>query len=197
MKKKYLNLPNVLTMLRIILVPVCMALILYYPETLGSRLVAAGVFLLISFTDLLDGHIARKYHMVTDFGKFLDPVADKILILGAFCAILAVTADTLFGALLVWVVFLVLFREFSVTSLRLLLAGREGKVVSASLFGKIKTVSQMVAVCVFLLDPVLLSPLLGTPDRLFSYLFLAVVSVTTLGSGIQYFIVNLKKRGKE
>ncbi len=193
MKKKYLNLPNVLTMLRIILVPVCMALILYYPETLGSRLVAAGVFLLISFTDLLDGHIARKYHMVTDFGKFLDPVADKILILGAFVAILAVTADTLFGALLVWVVFLVLFREFSVTSLRLLLAGREGKVVSASLFGKVKTVSQMVAVCVFLLDPVLLAPFLGTPDRLFSYLFLAVVSVTTLGSGIQYFIVNLRK----
>lgn len=193
MKKKYLNLPNVLTMLRILLVPVCMALILYTPETLGSRLVAAGVFLLISFTDLLDGHIARKYHMVTDFGKFLDPVADKILILGAFVAILAVTADSLFGALLVWVVFLVLFRELAVTSLRLLLAGREGKVVSASLFGKIKTVSQMVAVCVFLLDPVLLSPLLGTPDRLFSYLFLAVVSVTTLGSGIQYFIVNLRK----
>ncbi|MBQ7171961.1 MAG: CDP-diacylglycerol--glycerol-3-phosphate 3-phosphatidyltransferase [Clostridia bacterium] len=193
MKKKYLNLPNVLTMLRIVLVPVCMALILYTPETLGSRLVAAGVFLLISFTDLLDGHIARKYHMVTDFGKFLDPVADKVLILGAFTAILAVTADTLFGRLLVWVIFLILLREFSVTSLRLLLAGREGKVVSASLFGKVKTVSQMVAVCVFLLEPTLLSPFLGTPDRLFSYLFLAVVSVTTLGSGIQYFIVNLRK----
>ena len=193
MKKKYLNLPNVLTMLRIVLVPVCMALVIFLPDTLGAALTAAAVFLLISLTDLLDGYIARKYHMVTDFGKFLDPIADKILILGVFVAVLAKTANTLFGALLVWVVFLILFRELAVTSLRLLLAGREGKVVSASLFGKIKTVSQMIAVCVFLLEPPLLTPALGTPDRLFSYLFLAVVSVTTLGSGIQYFLVNLRK----
>lgn len=139
-----MNLPNKLTMLRIILVPFFVAALLmsFIPH---HYLIALIIFAVASITDMLDGRIARKYNMVTDFGKFADPLADKILVISAFaCFIDLNIVNSVF-------IILVLFREFTVTSIRLV-AAESGKVVAANIWGKAKTVSQMVAIIVILAD---------------------------------------------
>lgn len=133
-----MNLPNKLTILRIILVPIFMAALLI-SSIPYNYLIALIVFVLASFTDMMDGKIARKYNLVTDFGKFADPLADKILVMAAFvCFVELGLASSV-------VVMLILFREFAVTSIRLIAAAK-GRVVAANIFGKAKTVSQMVAI---------------------------------------------------
>lgn len=137
-----MNLPNKLTMLRIILVPFFVAFLLmsFIPH---HYLISLVIFAAASITDMLDGKIARKYNMVTDFGKFADPLADKILVISAFaCFIDLNIVSSVF-------IILVLFREFAVTSIRLV-AVESGKVVAANMWGKAKTVSQMIAVTVVL-----------------------------------------------
>lgn len=137
-----MNLPNKLTVGRIILVPFFVAAMLIdFPL---HHLVALIIFVIASLTDMLDGRIARKNNLVTDFGKFADPLADKILVLAAFlCFVQNGYCDCV-------AVIIVLFREFSVTSIRLISASK-GKVVAANIFGKIKTVSQMIAIIAILL----------------------------------------------
>ena len=132
-----MNLPNKLTVGRIILVPFFVAAMLIdFPL---HHLVALIIFVIASLTDMLDGKIARKNNLVTDFGKFADPLADKILVLAALlCFVQNGYCDCV-------AVIIVLFREFSVTSIRLISASK-GKVVAANIFGKIKTVSQMIAI---------------------------------------------------
>lgn len=139
-----MNLPNKLTLLRIILVPFFVAALLL-PAIPHHYLIALIIFAAASITDMLDGKIARKYNMVTDFGKFADPLADKILVISAFaCFIELDIVNAVF-------IILVLFREFTVTSIRLV-AAENGKVVAANIWGKAKTVSQMAAIIVVLIN---------------------------------------------
>ena len=139
-----MNLPNKLTLMRIILVPFFAAALLI--DAIPHRfLIALILFSVASITDMLDGKIARKYNMVTDFGKFADPLADKILVISAFACF--VELGYIGAAFLI----IVLFREFTVTSIRLV-AVENGKVVAANIWGKAKTVSQMVAIIVVLIN---------------------------------------------
>lgn len=135
-----MNLPNKLTVLRMIMTPFfLMALLLEFE---AHYLVALVIFSVASITDLLDGKIARKRGIVTSFGKFLDPIADKMLTTSAFLGFIVL--DIGYGA--VWIAFIVLFREFLVSSVRMVAVSSGGKVIAANIWGKLKTVSQMVAI---------------------------------------------------
>ena len=136
-----MNLPNKLTLTRVIMTPLFMAAMLI--DFKFPYIVALALFALASFTDYLDGMLARKHHIVTNFGKFLDPLADKMLTTSAFIAFLAMD----YGKGIAWVLFIILFREFMVSSLRLVVVSSDkGVVIAANIFGKIKTVTQMVTV---------------------------------------------------
>ena len=136
-----MNLPNKLTVLRMLATPVFMLFMLL--DFKGHYIVALVIFIAAALTDLFDCKIARKRGIVTDFGKFLDPVADKMLTTAAFLAFLN-EKNEIPG--MVWIVFIVLLREFLVTSVRLVAASGGGKVIAANIWGKAKTVSQMVAI---------------------------------------------------
>ncbi len=193
-----MNLPNRLTVLRMCLVPVFMAVMLLpigklMPESVAwwlPRSIAAFIFIVSSITDMLDGKIARKHNLVTDFGKFLDPLADKTLVIGALLACSIAYCDKI-GWALGWVTFIVIFREFAVTSMRLVVVNTSGIVVAASMLGKIKTVSQIVGVCIVLLEPVVLTPLVRMfvplyPEYFLSYIGMIVMTLTTAVSGFDY-----------
>ena len=148
-----MNLPNKLTLLRIILVPFfIIAMLVNFPF---HYLVAGCIFGIASVTDTLDGKIARSRNLVTDFGKFADPLADKILVLTSLVCFLQVGLLGSFGAI---PVIIVLFREFAVSGIRLV-AASSGKVVAANIWGKIKTVSQMVGISVIFAMQVVLEVL--------------------------------------
>ncbi len=135
-----MNLPNKLTVLRIILTPLFMLTLVWsFPF---HYFVSLLIFIGASLTDLFDGKIARKRGLVTDFGKFLDPLADKMLTTAAFLGFIAL--DIGYGA--VWIAFIVLFREFAVSSIRLIASTSGGKVIAANIWGKLKTVFQMIAI---------------------------------------------------
>ena len=156
--KEPLNLPNRLTIARVILIPFFMIFLIFpiLPEV-WTRIVSAAIFILASITDMLDGMIARRFNLVTDFGKFLDPLADKLLVFGGMLGILAHNAaDILFVRLFVWVIFVFMLRELAVTSLRLIAVNRSGKVIAANWLGKLKTVSQMLMMIALLLEPVVI-----------------------------------------
>ena len=139
----FMNTPNKLTMLRVLLIPVFVLFMLGGDFIPFNYVGAIVVFILASFTDLLDGKIARKHNIVTNFGKFLDPLADKSLVISAFICLMA------FGLVNPVVVIILVMREFLVTSLRLIAAG-DGTVIAADIFGKIKTVVQMVSIITIL-----------------------------------------------
>ena len=149
MKKTVLNVPNTLSLIRVLLVPVfVLTMLLMRDIEIWGLVVPSLVFVVTAFTDMLDGKIARKYNLVTDFGKFIDPLADKFMILGSQIAILAylfLKGENTEAMVFMVLVLVILLRELGVTSLRLVVAGNKGIVVAASMFGKIKTVSQMVA----------------------------------------------------
>lgn len=137
-----MNLPNKLTVLRMILVPFFVLAILWpFPH---HFLIALIIFGAASYTDHLDGMLARKNNQITDFGKFMDPLADKILVISALVCFVSL------GLCDVWLVLLIIAREFMVTSIRLVAAGK-GSVIAANNWGKAKTVSQIIAICVILL----------------------------------------------
>lgn len=140
-----MNLPNKLTVGRIIATPLFMAAMLWeFPYHYTVSLV---LFALASLTDMADGKIARKYHLITNFGKFLDPLADKMLTTAAFLGFIRMFAGhTSYCVQITAIVFIVLFREFLVSSLRLVIVTSGGKVVAANVWGKAKTVSQMVGI---------------------------------------------------
>lgn len=138
-----MNLPNKLTILRIILVPFFVAAILAGDMLPHHNLIALAIFAAASYTDHLDGKLARSRNLITTFGKFMDPLADKIMVISAFvCFVSLGIAD-------VWLVLLIIFREFMVTSVRLV-AADSGVVVAANNWGKAKTVSQIVAILMVL-----------------------------------------------
>ncbi len=135
-----MNLANKLTLFRVILVPFFVAAMFF-----SQHLAALVIFGLASITDALDGKIARKYNMVTDFGKFLDPLADKVLVAAALVCFVEL------GYTYAWLVWLILAREFMVSGIRLVAAGSKEKlVIAANIWGKLKTAATMVAICVIL-----------------------------------------------
>ncbi len=145
-----MNTPNKLTVLRICMTPLFMAsMLIEFPH---HYLVALILFASASITDLIDGKMARKYNLITDFGKFLDPLADKMLTTAAFLAFI----DKGIGVGITWITFIVLIREFLITSLRLISSGK-GKVIAANMWGKAKTVSQMSAIIYVLASQYFLS----------------------------------------
>lgn len=166
-----MNTANKLTMLRVVMIPVY--LVLWHMDFAWNNLAALAVFVAASLTDLLDGYIARHYNQVTDFGKFMDPLADKVLVLTAmicFCAV---------GRMPDWAVAVVIFREFAVSGLRLV-AVEGGRVIAAGWSGKVKTASTMVCLCLMHFD---------IPVEL-SWVCIVVIVVTTVYSGIEYFLKN-------
>lgn len=183
-----LNLPNKLTLFRILMVPVFLV-ILVAPLPLEDwivRVVAAALFALTSLTDMVDGKIARKYNLITDFGKFMDPLADKFLV---FAAMLGILTNDMFSdlrAVFVWAAAIVIFRELAVTSIRLVAAGKSGLVIAASWLGKIKTTTQMICIVVVFLEPVIFPWKAFREYHVLSYFTIAVMAFMTLWSGIDY-----------
>ena len=183
-KKKGMNLPNKLTLLRIFFVPVYIACMIYIPNPFVCGFMSGLVFVATAATDFFDGSIARKYNLITNFGKFMDPVADKILVFSSFLT-LAVKLEPL-QELLVWTCAVVFLRELIVTSLRLVCANAEGVVVAASLFGKAKTIVQDVTIGILLVEYALIEGRILNTMWIASYILIAATIITTIGSGIDY-----------
>ena len=187
MKKSALNIPNTLSLIRCLLVPVFVAALIFMRDIeIWGIIVPTIIYALTALTDMLDGQIARKYNLVTDFGKFIDPLADKFMVISSMVAILLwmiLRGEETLALVFVWVVLIILLRELGVTSLRLVVAGKSGIVVAASMLGKIKTVSQMVGTVVLLVEPLI--PFFSE-NHILSYAFMAIMAFTTLFSGIDY-----------
>ena len=183
-----MNLPNKLTVFRMFMVPVFLFLFCV-PLPLSDtalRIIIAAVFAIVSLTDMIDGKIARKYNMITDFGKFMDPLADKFLVISA-CLGIIVKFDYI-RPVFVWAAAIVIFREFAVTSLRMVAANKAGLVIAAAWLGKVKTTTQMICIICVLLEPVILPFKPFTEWHILSYVTTAVMVVMTLWSGIDYLI---------
>lgn len=185
-----MNLPNKLTVFRMILIPVFM-LVLALPLDWGTlqvagavlpvtHLVAAIIFIVASLTDLADGKIARKYKLVTNFGKFADPLADKLLVMTALIFFVQ------FGCVPSWMVAIIVIRELAITGLRTLIVENNGKVLAAAMPGKIKTASQMVAISFFLLHDIVFA-MFNIP---FAMIMIWIALLATIYSGIDYFYKN-------
>lgn len=185
------NIPNILTVIRAVLVPIFMVLIIFAPRDDGTgeivmRLIGALLFGLISLTDMLDGKIARKYNYVSDFGKFLDPLADKILVLGAMISLMTFMGGDegipyIFEIYMAFAIFIFFTREIAVTSLRLLFSNKGGHALAANFAGKMKTVFQMVFILVALIEPILWDLWILTFASMFAMAAMTVIS------GIIYF----------
>ena len=158
-----------ITMLRVAMIPVF--LVLAYTD---HRIIATVVFILASLSDLLDGYVARHYNQVSNFGKFMDPLADKILVLSAMCFLVEK------GQMPGWVVAIILFREFAVSGLRLVAAEKQ-RVIAAAWSGKVKTTCTMVGLCFMLVF---------TQYPWLNMLVSAVILITTVYSGVEYFMKN-------
>ena len=182
-----MNLPNKLSIARVIMVPLFMLAVILpvLPDT-WSRIIGAAIFILTALTDMLDGMIARKCNMITDFGKFIDPLADKFMIFGAMLAILC-KYDYL-RTVFVWVALVVVFRELAVTSMRMIVSNTAGVVIAAAWLGKVKTVTQIICVITILLEPVIFpADSFIVTTHLLSYITMAVMTVMTIWSGLNYF----------
>lgn len=183
-----MNLPNKLTLSRIIATPVFLFFMMpgWFGQFWGldkwGRYAAAAIFVVASLTDLLDGMIARKYNLISEFGKFLDPVADKLLVTAALLAF--IVTDNLS----VWAVFIILFREFIVMGFRVVAVG-QGVVIAADKYGKIKTVLQIIATVVILINDFPFSFFTDFPVGM-AIMWAAVVM--TIVSGVNYLVANAK-----
>ena len=164
-----------ITLIRVFFIPIFMVFMYLSGGQPGLWMwLSLGVFILASITDYIDGEIARKYNQVSDFGKFLDPLADKLL------TIAAMTMFCEWGSFPAWALMIVLTREFAVTGLRLVAVGK-GKVIAAGWSGKVKTASTMIGLCAMMAFPTV---------GWLSWTVLGVIVVTTVYSGVEYFIQN-------
>ena len=166
-----MNLPNKLTLIRIVLILPFLAVL--YAGVPFASYIALAIFIIASLTDLLDGKIARKYNLITDFGKFADPLADKMLVTAAMVWFVEC------GQMPGWALFVVLLREFAVSGLRMV-ASDKGRVIAAGWSGKVKTASTMVCIVLMFLP-------LGT---VLNAVCVGVIVVTTIYSGVEYFLKN-------
>lgn len=169
-----MNLPNKLTMFRVILIPFFIVFLLV-PLTPYDKWIALAIFIIASLTDLLDGKIARKYNLVTNFGKFMDPLADKLLVCSALICLIEL------DKIPSWMVIVIIAREFIISGFRLV-ASDNGVVIAASYWGKFKTTFQMVAVCLLIADIAALSVV--------TQIILWIAVVLTVVSLIDYLIKN-------
>ena len=168
-----MNLPNKLTILRVILIPFFVVFMLFDITGAADKWIALVIFCVASLTDMLDGKIARKYNLVTDFGKFADPLADKMLVTAALLWFVEI------GQMPAWALLIVLVREFAVSGLRMVAADK-GRVIAAGWSGKVKTASTMVCIVLMFL------PIPGWLNTV----CVAVIAITTLYSGVEYFVLN-------
>lgn len=172
-----MTLATKITLIRVAFIPAY--LVLMYLSGGRANLfmwLALGIFVVASVTDYIDGHIARSRNQVSDFGKFLDPLADKLLTLAAMCMFCQ------WGVFPAWALMIVLTREFAVSGLRMV-AGPKGKVIAAGISGKFKTASSMIGLCV----------LMAFPENIYvGWAVVALIVLTTVYSGIEYFIQNWK-----
>lgn len=184
-----MNLPNKLSLLRVIMVPL-FVLVMVIPTSVlpdaWARIIGAAIFILTALTDMFDGMIARRFNLITDFGKFIDPLADKFMVFGAMLAILY--RFDYIRDVFVWVALIVIFRELAVTSMRMIVVNKSGIVVAAAWLGKVKTVTQIVCIVTILLEPVIFVS--TTP--ILSYITMALMTVMTIWSGINYFLAYSK-----
>lgn len=166
-----MNTANKLTLTRVVMIPIF--LVVLYLDFPFHDYIALSIFILASLTDLIDGYVARHYDQVTDFGKFMDPLADKLLVMSAMLYFVEA------GLMPAWALLVVIAREFAVTALRLI-AVEGGRVIAAGWSGKVKTASTMVCICLMLLPiPLLLMQIC-----------VGVIVLTTVYSGIEYFVKN-------
>lgn len=185
-----LNLPNKLTIARMVMVPLLMVCIAFdFGLGVWSRLIAAGFFGLASFTDFVDGHIARRDGLVTNFGKFLDPLADKMMVFVALISLCFVTGKNLYGYLMLAATVIVIFRELAVTSMRMVVTNADGIVIAANSLGKIKTCTQIAFILTALIEPIFAEKLSYTllDGHVASYLTMALMTAMTIISGVSYF----------
>lgn len=168
---------NKITMVRILLIPAFMAVAL-----LGFGTVALALFILASFTDMLDGYIARKYNQISDFGKFMDPLADKLLTTAALLLFVQ------WGQMPAWVLMVILAREFAVSGLRMM-AAASGTVIAAGVSGKVKTVVTVIAICLMLTS---LHELVVFAGVTVNMIAVVAMLVTTVYSGAEYLVKNYK-----
>ena len=198
-KKKGMNLPNKLTVLRVCMVPVFIVVMMLPASVLDpivSGLIGVALFIAASLTDMLDGKIARKYGLVTDFGKLMDPLADKFMVIGALTVIVYRAESSAARLFFTLVLLVVIFRELAVTSLRLVASTSAGAVVAANMLGKVKTVMQIVFISTVFIEPAIYAiPAVG--DALptwwvayppLSYLTGGLTLILTVWSGVNYFI---------
>ncbi len=166
-----MNLPNKLTMFRVLLIPFFVFFLLapYFPQ--NGKYIAAVIFVAASLTDFLDGKIARKYNLVTNFGKFMDPLADKLLV----CSALVCLVST--GQLAAWIVLIIIAREFIISGFRLI-AAEQQIVIAASYWGKFKTTFQMIMIIILILD--LDNQIVQMLGTIFTYLALALTVISLL-----------------
>ena len=177
-----MNTPNKLTILRIILVIPFMAFLMLSPGNTLFTAIALVLFVVASLTDAIDGHMARKYNLITDFGKFMDPLADKMLTTSAFLGLMS------FGRASAVAVMLILTREFIVSGIRLV-AASDGRVIAASIWGKLKTIFQMVAIIASIL---LLFPVFPeNASAAVTDILVWISAVVTVISGADYVIKNI------
>lgn len=169
-----MNLPNKLTMFRVILIPFFVVFMLV-DITQYDKWIALAVFIIASLTDLLDGKIARKYNLVTNFGKFMDPLADKLLVCSALICLVAL------DRIPAWVVIVIIAREFIISGFRLI-ASDNGVVIAASYWGKFKTTFQMVMICLMIADIAQIAPL--------TQIVMWVAVVLTVVSLVDYLVKN-------
>ena len=185
-----MNIANRLTIARIVMIPLFLLMMCFPKDVLGmvnvfhsnlsvSWVLAMIIFTIASITDFLDGYLGRKYHLITNFGKFADPLADKLLVMTAFITLVGA------GVIPMWIVAVIVCRELAVTGLRLLLVN-DGEVLAAAWPGKVKTATQMLAIIFLLIDDF---PVKGLPFSIGTIL-LYVCLVATVYSGVDYFIKN-------
>ena len=171
-----MNLPNKLTVLRVLMVPFFVLFMLTDLGGAANKWIALAIFVVASLTDLLDGKIARKYNLVTNFGKFMDPLADKLLVCSAMICLIEK------GSLAAWIVIVIIAREFIISGFRLV-ASDNGIVIAASYWGKFKTVSQMLMVILLILD-------LGGVFHTIAQVLMWIALVLTVVSLVDYMVKN-------
>ena len=169
-----MNLPNKLTLFRVILIPF-FVLFMLVDITAYDKWIALAIFIVASLTDLLDGKIARKYNLVTNFGKFMDPLADKLLVCSSLICLVALTKIP------AWIVIIIIAREFIISGFRLI-ASDNGVVIAASYWGKFKTTFQMVMICLMLADIEAIS--------LITTVVMWIALILTIVSLVDYLIKN-------
>ena len=170
-----MNLPNKLTILRIVMIPFFVLFMLFPVTGPSDKWIAFALFIAASLTDLLDGHIARKYNLITNFGKFMDPLADKLLVCSALICLVEL------GRIPSWIVIVIIAREFIISGFRLI-ASDNGVVIAASYWGKFKTTFQMVMICLMIANMDALS--------LLTNIIMWIALVLTVVSLLDYLIKN-------